>query len=74
MQVKVRKYGKPIAGVRLSLGEDGPPVTSAADGTATVTPVEGRNQLLAIIRMPVQGDPKTTQRSYEHLFALQTHD
>ena len=44
------------------------------DGTATVTPVEGRNQLLAIIRMPVTGDAKTTQRSYEYLFAFQTHD
>ena len=74
MQVKVLKDGKPIAGVRLSLGEDGTPVTSAADGTATVTPVEGRNQLLAIIRMPVTGDAKTTQRSYEYLFAFQTHD
>ncbi|PZP97310.1 MAG: DUF4198 domain-containing protein [Variovorax paradoxus] len=74
MQVKVLKDGKPIAGVRLSIGEDGPPVTSAADGTATVTPVEGRNQLLAIIRMPVQGNPKTTQLSYEYLFAFQTHD
>lgn len=73
MQVKVLKDSKPIAGVRLSIGEDGTPVTSGADGTAMVTPVEGRNQLLAIIRMPVQGDPKTTQLSYEYLFAFQTH-
>ncbi|WP_326544183.1 DUF4198 domain-containing protein [Pseudorhodoferax sp.] len=74
LKVKVLKDGKPLAGARLSIGEDGPPVTSAADGTATVLPVEGRNQLLAIIRIPVQGDPKTTQRSYEYLFAFQTHD
>lgn len=74
LKVKVLKDGKPLAGARLSIGEDGTPVTSAADGTATVTPVEGRNQLLAIIRIPVQGDPKTTQRSYEYLFAFQTHD
>jgi nickel transport protein len=63
MQVKVRKDGKPIAGVHLCLGEDGTPVTSGADGTATVMPVEGRNQLLAIICMPVKGDPRTTQLS-----------
>jgi nickel transport protein len=74
LKVQVLKDGKPAAGVRLSIGEDGPPVTSAADGTATVTPVEGRNQLLAIIRMPMQGNPKTTQLSYEYLFAFQTHD
>jgi nickel transport protein len=63
MQAKVRKDCKPIASVRLSIGEDGPPVTSGADGTATVTPVEGRNQLLTIICMPVKGDPRTTQLS-----------
>ncbi|MGC3987684.1 MAG: DUF4198 domain-containing protein [Pseudorhodoferax sp.] len=74
LKVKVLKDGKPLAGVRLSIGEDGAPVTSAADGTATVTPVEGRNQLLAIIRMPVKNDPRTTQLSYEYLFAFQTHD
>jgi nickel transport protein len=73
MKVQVLKNGKPVAGVRLSIGEDGQPVTSGADGTATVTPVEGNNQLLAILRMPVQGDPKTTQLSYEYLFAFQTH-
>lgn len=74
MKVKVLKDGKPLAGVRLSIGEEGQPVTSAADGTATVTPVEGRNQLLAILRIPVQGNPQTTQLSYEYLFAFQTHD
>lgn len=73
MKVQVLKDGKPVAGVRLSIGEDGQPVTSAADGTATITPVEGNNQLLAILRLPVQGDAKTTQRSYEYLFAFQTH-
>lgn len=74
MKVQVLKDGKPVAGVRLSIGEDGTPVTSGADGTAMVTPVEGRNQLLAILRIPVQGNPKTTQLSYEYLFAFQTHD
>lgn len=73
MKVQVLKDGKPVAGVRLSIGEDGQPVTSAADGTATVIPVEGNNQLLAILRLPVKGDAKTTQRSYEYLFAFQTH-
>lgn len=73
MKVQVLKDGKPVAGVRLSIGEDGQPVTSAADGTATITPVEGNNQLLAILRLPVKGDAKTTQLSYEYLFAFQTH-
>ncbi|MDA7417694.1 DUF4198 domain-containing protein [Xenophilus arseniciresistens] len=73
MRVKVLKDGKPIEGVRLSIGENGPPVHTARDGTATVIPVQGRNQLMAILRMPVTGDPKTTSLSYEYLYAFEAH-
>lgn len=73
MKVRVLKDGKPIAGVRLSIGENGPPVMSAKDGTATVVPVEGRNQLMAILRVPATGDPKTTSLSYEYLYAFEAH-
>ena len=67
------KDGKPIEGVRLSIGENGAPVMTAKDGTATVIPVQGRNQLMAILRMPVKGDPKTTSLSYEYLYAFEAH-
>lgn len=73
MKVRVLKDGKPIEGVRLSIGENGAPVMTAKDGTATVIPVQGRNQLMAILRMPVKGDPKTTSLSYEYLYAFEAH-
>lgn len=73
MRVRVLKDGKPVEGVRLAIGENGAPVHTAKDGTATVVPVEGRNQLMAILRMPVAGDPKTTSLSYEYLYAFEAH-
>ncbi len=73
LRVQVLFDGKPIEGIRLSLGEKGAPVTTAADGTATVIPVAGANQLLAIRRMPVTGDPRTTSLSYEYLLAFPAH-
>ena len=73
MRVRVLFDGKPIEGIRLSLGEKGAAVTTAADGTATVTPVAGNNQLLAIRRVPVVGDPRTTSRSWEYLLAFPAH-
>lgn len=73
LPVQVLFDGKPIEGIRLSLGEKGAPVTSAADGTATVTPAAGANQLLAIRRMPVVGDARTTSLSYEYLLAFPAH-
>lgn len=65
--------GEPIGGIRLSLGEKGTAVTSAADGSATVTPAAGTNQLLAIRRMPVAGDARTTSLSYDYLLAFPAH-
>ncbi len=73
LRVQVLLDGQPAAGIRLSLGEQGAPVTTAADGTATVTPVAGPNQLLAIRRTPVTGDARTTSLSYEYLLAFPAH-
>lgn len=73
LRVRVLFEGKPIAGIRLSLGEKGAAVTTAADGTATVTPAAGNNQLLAIRRVPVANDPRTTSMSWEYLLAFPAH-
>jgi nickel transport protein len=73
MQVRVLFNGKPVEGIRLSLGEKGAPVISAADGSASVTPAAGMNQLLAIRRLPVTGDARTTSLSYEYLLAFPAH-
>lgn len=73
LRVRVLFDGKPISGIRLSLGEKGAAVTTATDGTATVTPAAGANQLLAIRRMPVANDPRTTSMSWEYLMAFPAH-
>lgn len=73
LRVRVLFDGKPIGGIRLSLGEKGAAVTTAADGTAAVTPLAGNNQLLAIRRVPVVGEPRTTSRSWEYLLAFPVH-
>lgn len=73
VQFRVLLDGKPRAGVRVSLGEKGEPVMSDADGLVTVKPKAGMNQLLAVLRMPVSGDPKTTSLSYEYLLAFPVH-
>jgi nickel transport protein len=73
MRVRVLFDGKPIGGIRLSLGEKGAAVNTGADGTATITPVAGTNQLLAIRRVPVANDPRTTSMSWEYLFAFAVH-
>lgn len=74
LRVQVLQDGRPAEGVRLSLGENAPPVFTAADGTATVAPAAGTNQLLAIRRMPVAGDARTTSLSYEYLLAFAAHE
>lgn len=73
LRVQVLLDGKPAEGIRLSWGEQGTPVTTAADGTATVTPVAGPNQLTAIRRAPVEGDARFTSLSYEYLLAFPAH-
>lgn len=74
LRVQVLLDGKPAEGIRLSLGEKGAPVTTAADGTATVTPTAGINHLLAIRRTPVAGDARTTSLSYEYLLSFPVHE
>lgn len=73
MRVRVLFDGKPIGGIRLSLGEKGAAVNTGADGIATITPAAGTNQLLAIRRVPVANDPRTTSISWEYLFAFAVH-
>lgn len=73
MKVRVLLDGKPIEGVRLSFDEKGAAVMSAADGSASVTPAAGMNQLRAIRRLPVTGDARTTSLSYEYLLAFPAH-
>jgi nickel transport protein len=74
LRVQALLDGKPAEGIRISHGEKGAPVTTAADGTATVTPVAGINQLLAIRRAPVAGDARTSSLSYEYLLAFPVHE
>lgn len=74
LRVQALLGGQPAAGIRLSLGEKGTPITTAADGTATVVPATGVNQLLAIHRAPVANDPRTTSLSYEYLLAFPAHE
>src|SRR2546427_9505743 len=59
-QFQVLLNGQPWAGVRVSLGEKGEPLETDADGLVTVLPRAGLNQLLAIVRLPVSGDARTT--------------
>lgn len=74
LRVQALLGGQPAAGIRLSLGEKGAPAITAADGTATVVPAAGANQLLAIHRAPVANDPRTTSLSYEYLLAFPAHE
>ncbi|WP_218380251.1 hypothetical protein [Acidovorax sp. sic0104] len=48
-------------------------VTRVADGTATITPAAGPNQLRAVRRVPVANDARSTSMSWEHLLALLPH-
>ncbi|WP_280192295.1 DUF4198 domain-containing protein [Delftia sp. PS-11] len=72
-QFQVLLNGQPRAGVRVSLGEKGEPLLTDADGLVTVAPRAGLNQLLAIVRLPVAGDARTTSLSYEFLLEFSAH-
>ncbi|QIL83544.1 DUF4198 domain-containing protein [Diaphorobacter sp. HDW4A] len=73
VQFQVLFDGQPKQGVRVSLGEKGEPVMSDANGLVAVTPKAGTNQLQAILRVPVTGNEKTTQISYETLVTFPAH-
>ena len=53
--------------------EKGTALATDAQGLVTMRPVAGSNQLLAILRQPVTGDPRTTSQSYEYLLAFPAH-
>lgn len=73
LRLQVLLHGKPQSGVRLSWGEKGSPTMTDAQGLATMTPAVGSNTLQAILRQPVQGDPMTTENSYEYLLRFAVH-
>jgi nickel transport protein len=72
LRVQVLQDGKPVPGVRLGRGEEGTatdPVTDA-EGIAAFVPDAGFNRLWAGKRIPVSGNPRYTELSYEYLFAF----
>ena len=73
LKLQVLLHGKPQPGVRLSWGESGSPTMTDAQGQASMAPAVGSNTLQAILRQPVQGDPKTTENSYEYLLRFAVH-
>lgn len=73
LKLLVLLHGKPQPGVRLSWGERGSPTMTDAQGQASMTPAVGSNTLQAILRQPVQGDPMTTENSYEYLLRFAVH-
>lgn len=71
-KLRVLIGGKPAAGVRVGVGEDGPQsVTTDADGVATVLPQPGLNKLWSGRRSQVAGDPRFTELSIEYLLAFE---
>jgi nickel transport protein len=72
VRVRVLQDGKPVPGVKLGRGEEGAandPVTDA-DGIASFVPRSGFNKLWAGKRVPVSGNPKYSELSYEYLFGF----
>lgn len=74
LELRVQLEGKPLQGARLSLGENGPPAITDANGLARLQVQGGTNQIQAIYRVPVQGDPKVTENSYEALLSFVAHE
>ena len=73
LELKVQLQGKPLAGARVSLGENGPAVLTDARGLAKIQTARGTNHVQVIYRQPVQGNVQITERSYEALFSFATH-
>lgn len=73
LTLQVQLQGKPLAGARMSLGENGPPALTDAQGRATLQTVRGTNHVQVIWRQPVAGDARITERSYEALFSFAVH-
>jgi uncharacterized GH25 family protein len=73
LALQVRFKGLPIAGVRVSLGENQQVVQSDQEGRLVLYPKAGMNQVLAIRRAPVTGDARTSSISHEYLLAFPAH-
>lgn len=73
LELKVQLNGQSLQGARVSVGEKGAPAISDAKGLVKVQVQKGANYIQAIFRQPVEGDPKTTQRSYEALVSFAAH-
>lgn len=73
LALKVQLNGKPLQGAKVSVGEKGQAATSDAEGLVKLQVVKGTNYIQAIFRQPIEGDPKTTQRSYEALVSFAAH-
>ncbi|WP_159916612.1 DUF4198 domain-containing protein [Pantoea sp. 18069] len=73
LELQVQLQGKPLAGARLRLGENGPEAMTDAQGRAKIQTTRGTNHVQVIFRQPVQGDPRTTERSYEALLSFAVH-
>lgn len=73
LELQVQLQGKPLAGATVSLGENGPPAKTDAQGRAKIQTARGTNHMQVIYRQPVQGNPQITERSYEALFSFATH-
>ena len=65
MRVQVRIDGVPTAGVHIGRSEDTREATTDADGIASFVPVAGHNRIWAGRRLPVTGEPRYTELSYE---------
>lgn len=73
LALQVLFKGKPISGVRVSLGEDQQVTHSDQGGRVVLRPANGMNQVLAIRRTDVAGDARTNSSSYEYLLAFPAH-
>jgi len=73
LELKVQLQGKPLAGARVRLGENGPAVLTDGRGLAKIQTARGTNHVQVIYRQPVQGNVQITERSYEALFSFATH-
>ncbi|MFC7207272.1 hypothetical protein ACFQOZ_11420 [Comamonas endophytica] len=73
LELRVQLQGKPLPGATVSLGENGPPAKTDANGHAKIQTARGTNHVQVIFRQPVQGNAQITERSYEALFSFAVH-
>lgn len=73
LPLQVQLHGQPLAGATVTLGENGPPAVTDAQGHASLQTVRGTNHVQVIYRQPVAGDARITERSYEALLSFAAH-